>query len=74
MVSNRLAADAPSWAELFATYNSGTYTNQWVIVDYKNFSPGKVLPPNTVWLLESIPGFATRLVSVFCTSRLTGCV
>jgi hypothetical protein len=61
MVANRLAGSASDWAEIFATYNSGTYTNQWIVVDYKKYKAGShTLAPDTVWLLETIPGYAIR--------------
>jgi len=56
IVANRLAASGSEWAYLFEKYNSGTYNNQWMIVDYKLFKPGSPLVPNTLWILEQIPG------------------
>ena len=32
------------------------YCLQWMIVDYKLFKPGSPLVPNTLWILEQIPG------------------
>jgi len=58
LVANRLATDAPSWASTFSRFNSGTYNNEFVVVDYKNFNAGgKPLPPNTVWVLDQAPGY-----------------
>ena len=37
MVANRLARDGPSWASVFSRWNSGTYNNEFHIVDYKLF-------------------------------------
>lgn len=56
IVANRLADSAPKWAYIFEKYNSGTYNNQWMILDYNKFSPGKPLQPDTFWVLEQIPG------------------
>lgn len=56
MVSTRTANNAPSWASTMAKYNSGTYNNQWMILDLKKFTPGKPLPPDTMWLCEQLPG------------------
>lgn len=39
MIANRLAVDGNSWANIFLLLNSGTYNNQWMIVDYNKFSP-----------------------------------
>ncbi|ELU15812.1 hypothetical protein CAPTEDRAFT_183314 [Capitella teleta] len=56
MVANRLAHNASEWAQIFARFNSGTYNNQWMIVDYNKFTPGS--PPHNGFLhvLEQIPG------------------
>lgn len=34
IVANRLATDGTEWADIFSKFNSGTYNNQWMIVDY----------------------------------------
>lgn len=38
MIANRLAVDGNDWANTFLLLNSGTYNNQWMIVDYNKFS------------------------------------
>ncbi|KAM6166206.1 putative phospholipase B-like 2 [Erethizon dorsatum] len=56
-VANRLAMDGASWADVFKRFNSGTYNNQWMIVDYKAFVPGGPSPGSRVLtILEQIPG------------------
>uniref|UniRef100_A0A8C7PH00 Phospholipase B-like n=1 Tax=Oncorhynchus mykiss TaxID=8022 RepID=A0A8C7PH00_ONCMY len=40
IVANRLATTGKVWAEIFSKHNSGTYNNQWMIVDYRHFTPG----------------------------------
>lgn len=37
MVSNRLAVGGKTWADTFSRYNSGTYNNQFLIIDYNKF-------------------------------------
>jgi len=57
IVANRMASNGQEWSNYFALYNSGTYNNQWMIVDYKLFTPGKPLLPGTLWVAEQIPGY-----------------
>jgi hypothetical protein len=57
IVANRMATNGQEWSNYFGQYNSGTYNNQWQIVDYKLFTPGQPLKPNTLWILEQIPGY-----------------
>lgn len=57
MVANRLALNGPSWANLFKKFNSGTYNNQWMIVDYGAFTPGKFKKQSgLLTVLEQLPG------------------
>ncbi|XP_038618687.1 putative phospholipase B-like 2 [Tachyglossus aculeatus] len=57
IVANRLATDGATWASVFKRFNSGTYNNQWMIVDYHAFSPGAAVPPaGVLTILEQIPG------------------
>ena len=55
-VSNQLASNGKEWTRTFSRFNSGTYNNQWLIVDYKKFRPCHRLPQrNLLWMLEQIP-------------------
>ncbi|KAK7934079.1 hypothetical protein WMY93_004975 [Mugilogobius chulae] len=57
IVANRLASTGKEWADIFSQYNSGTYNNQWMIVDYKHFKPGKMETEQELFVvLEQIPG------------------
>ncbi|KAJ8723614.1 hypothetical protein PYW07_007594 [Mythimna separata] len=62
MIANRLAHTGKEWAQIFRQYNSGTYNNQWFIVDYNKFKPrtarysGSVMP-GLLWVVEQIPGY-----------------
>jgi len=60
MVANRLATNGASWTELQVRHNSGTCNNQWIVVDYKKFSPGDDLQTGLVWISETMPGHARR--------------
>jgi len=57
-VANRLATDGRSWTKWFSKHNSGTYNNQWMVVDYNKFNPGEPkLQKDLLWILEQIPGY-----------------
>uniref|UniRef100_A0A1B6LIZ1 Phospholipase B-like n=1 Tax=Graphocephala atropunctata TaxID=36148 RepID=A0A1B6LIZ1_9HEMI len=58
-VANRLADGGRSWTKIFSQYNSGTYNNQWMVVDMKKFAPGSV-KPELLWVLEQMPGYIRR--------------
>eukprot|EP01124_Arcella_intermedia_P007924 TRINITY_DN1490_c0_g1_i1.p1 TRINITY_DN1490_c0_g1~~TRINITY_DN1490_c0_g1_i1.p1 ORF type:complete len:540 (+),score=100.73 TRINITY_DN1490_c0_g1_i1:93-1622(+) len=57
IVANRMADSGLNWVSAFSKYNSGTYNNQWQVIDYKLFVPGKPIQPGTLWIAEQIPGF-----------------
>lgn len=51
------ATSAPEWHALFAAHNNGGYNNQWIVVDYKLYTPGAPLEPNTLVVGEQMPGY-----------------
>ncbi|KAK5970052.1 Phospholipase B, partial [Trichostrongylus colubriformis] len=56
-ISNYLTKTPKEWVQLFSRYNSGTYNNQWTVVDYKQFKPGHEIPDkDMLWILEQTPG------------------
>ena len=55
VVANRLALDGATWADVFKRFNSGTYNNQWMIVDYNKFIPGSTNMTDVLYVLEQIP-------------------
>jgi len=57
IVANRMADTGDDWFQFFQLYNSGTYNNQYIIVDNKQFTPGEVPRAGTLWIGEQIPGF-----------------
>jgi len=69
VVANRMATGGAEWSNTFAKFNSGTYNNQYQIVDYKLFTPGKSIQANTLWICEQVPGF---IVAEDMTSYLLG--
>lgn len=51
-MANHVANSGKQWYEVFKKYNSGTYNNQYMIVDYKLFEPHNALKNNTLWIIE----------------------
>ncbi|KAJ5074033.1 phospholipase b [Anaeramoeba ignava] len=55
-IAHSMADTAPDWVLIFSRENSGSYNNQWLILDYKQFTPGTKPKENTLWCLEQVPG------------------
>jgi len=55
-LASHAANDGKSWAKHFEKHNSGTYNNQYMIIDYKLFKPKNALAENTLWIIEQMPG------------------
>ncbi|KAM8961143.1 putative phospholipase B-like 2 [Pelodytes ibericus] len=61
IVANRLATGGQHWAAIFEKFNSGTYNNQWMIVDYNKFNPGQTeASAGLLTILEQIPGMVMK--------------
>mmetsp|Transcript_123390 Transcript_123390/g.356674 ORF Transcript_123390/g.356674 Transcript_123390/m.356674 type:complete len:676 (-) Transcript_123390:86-2113(-) len=56
MGANRVASTGDEWARAMADSATGTYSSQWLILDYKRFTPGADLPAGTFTILEQAPG------------------
>lgn len=54
MISNRHAKDGKEWCLTFQKHNSGTYNNQWMVVDYNKFNSGS--QDQILHVLEQLPG------------------
>ena len=47
---------AEQWTQEFIRENSGTYNNQYVVVDTKQFVPGEKPEKDLIWVIEQLPG------------------
>ena len=57
MVANRLTDDGYSWTQVFSRYNSGTYNNQFQILDLKLIdTTNKRISPGAFYIVEQLPG------------------
>ena len=57
MVANRLADNGYSWIDIFSKYNSGTYNNQFQILDLKLIdTKNKKISPGALYIVEQLPG------------------
>jgi len=56
ITANELAADGSGWANTFSEYASGTYMDQWMVIDLNKFAPGKVPSAGFFTVLEEMPG------------------
>jgi len=68
VAANRLARDGKEWARIFSTHHSGTYADQWMVVDRSRFAPGRLDGASgLLWVVEEAPG---RIAARDMTSKL----
>lgn len=53
--ASALARTGAEWVSVLARHNSGTYNNQYMVVDTNRFVPGRALLDGTLWVAEQIP-------------------
>jgi len=58
-LSNRMAETAKEWTEIFSIYNSGTYNNQYMVLNTKGIKLGEhtKIEENSFMIVEQMPGF-----------------
>jgi hypothetical protein len=57
ILANRLSSDAKTWTDTFALYNSGTYNNQFQILDLKKIDTEKqIVEDGAFRIIETMPG------------------
>jgi hypothetical protein len=55
-IANMMADTGRSWYNTVAMYNSGTYNNQYMVVDLKRVKLNASLEYGALWVVEQIPG------------------
>uniref|UniRef100_A0A0B6ZKH3 Phospholipase B-like n=1 Tax=Arion vulgaris TaxID=1028688 RepID=A0A0B6ZKH3_9EUPU len=55
-IASMMAHSGREWTDILAKYNSGTYNNQYMVIDLKLVQLLSPLPDNTLWVAEQIPG------------------
>jgi len=55
-LANSMASDGKQWSDIISQYNSGTYNNQYMVIDLKRFHVGVGIDDGALWVSEQIPG------------------
>eukprot|EP00931_Biecheleriopsis_adriatica_P095960 TRINITY_DN69614_c0_g1_i1.p1 TRINITY_DN69614_c0_g1~~TRINITY_DN69614_c0_g1_i1.p1 ORF type:complete len:653 (-),score=125.54 TRINITY_DN69614_c0_g1_i1:11-1969(-) len=58
MLANRLAESGQDWIDLMSRSSTGTYSSQWMVVDYGRFKKKQQLKAGTLLVLEQVPGLS----------------
>eukprot|EP01135_Chromosphaera_perkinsii_P002466 Nk52_evm72s223 gene=Nk52_evmTU72s223 len=56
-VANSMAHNGKEWGKAVGRYNSGTYNNQYMVLDLSKFEAGVQLKDDLLWVVEQIPGY-----------------
>ncbi len=57
MISNRISNSSKEWVENYAKYNSGTYNNQYMILDKNKINlVNKSIEQDAFYIVETLPG------------------
>ncbi|GIL42922.1 hypothetical protein Vafri_750 [Volvox africanus] len=56
-LANWMATSGEDWVDVLIRHNSGTYNNQYMILDSKRFIPHTELQPGLLRVVEQMPGF-----------------
>ena len=52
--ANALASNGTEWGEYMRYNNSGTYNNQYMVIDLKLFTPGQQLVEGLLTIVEQV--------------------
>eukprot|EP01121_Diplochlamys_sp_Union-15-3_P000252 TRINITY_DN10254_c0_g1_i2.p1 TRINITY_DN10254_c0_g1~~TRINITY_DN10254_c0_g1_i2.p1 ORF type:complete len:540 (-),score=62.92 TRINITY_DN10254_c0_g1_i2:125-1744(-) len=67
LLANRLAQSGSQWSSIFSKFNSGTYNNEWLILDFNKFSPGSLPESGFLHIVDQAPGqvFSQDVTPIF---------
>ncbi|XP_032218792.1 phospholipase B-like 1 isoform X2 [Nematostella vectensis] len=54
-LANLVASSGRQWADIVGQYNSGTYNNQYMVLDLKLIQLNNTIQDNALWVVEQIP-------------------
>jgi len=55
-VANQMSVTGSDWAKYSMMFNSGTYNNQYMVIDTNLWESGKPLKDGLLWVVEQMPG------------------
>eukprot|EP00928_Gymnodinium_smaydae_P013326 TRINITY_DN14870_c0_g3_i2.p1 TRINITY_DN14870_c0_g3~~TRINITY_DN14870_c0_g3_i2.p1 ORF type:complete len:578 (+),score=72.87 TRINITY_DN14870_c0_g3_i2:112-1845(+) len=55
-IASTMATSGKEWYEYFRRHFSGTYINQYMVVDFKRFTPHQPIRSGLLWVVEEMPG------------------
>jgi len=58
MLSNRLSRTGQDWVDYMKKSATGTYSSQWMVVDYNKFKPGEPIKNGTLFIIEQVPNIS----------------
>ena len=54
----RVDSSGAEWADWMQDSATGTYSSQWMVVDYNRFHPGEPLTDGLLYVVEQVPGLS----------------
>ena len=54
-IAARLSRSTVEYASHYTVANSGTFNSEWIVTDFKRFTPGQGLAAEAVWYIAQVP-------------------
>ena len=55
-MANRISKNGKDWTHTVSRYNSGTYNNQWMVIDLQKVTNNGELLDGAFFVYEQLPG------------------